>query len=417
MICTPPVSRSYPLAHRQLAVVVLTAVALLACGSASAHEQTIVAVSNHSLPQVVLSDAENALLADAQDGQLQEIDFIEAALIASGIDQHDERARWLRVRAARYSAIDLPGIARLPATHRAPALLAGLHREILAGKFRPAATLVQTTLACGDFNCVTATVLYYDLCSQLGVPVEIVAQSGHVNCRLLGPSIEEVETTRRDWFTRHASEATAAVVIAKPRDTTRRAILPTQLLGRIYYNRALAALEQKDFATAVNQLQISILLDEHDRDARENLLAGLNNWALALCTAGEHAAAAEKIAMGLKLDATYQPLRTNELHIHQQWVLRLCQQQEYARAIQLLEAGSQRRPDAALFIAGQRTVFETWLRASTAAGDTATAAQVLRQAQRTLGPAAALSLEAKPVMRASPERGRRSVSGEASHSQ
>jgi len=385
--------------------------------SVFAQRQTIIATSSHALAQVSLSDAERALLDDAYDGQLQQLDFIEAALIASGQSDPAERTRWLRVRAARYAQIDFAGIGRLPPVHRAPAVLAGLHREILAGKFLPSATLLQTTLVSGDFNCVTATVLYYDLCMQAGVPVEILAQSGHVNCRLLSGGHEEVETTRRDWFAKLAAEQFESVVVAKPRVEDRRAISPVQLLGRIYYNRALAALEQRDFAAAVNLLQVSIMLDEQDRDARENLLAGLNNWALSLCAAGEFSTAAEKIATGLKLDSKYQPLRTNELHVHQQWVLKLCQQQDYARAIQLLEAGSQRRPDAPLFVAGQRAVFDSWLRACLAEGDAVTAAQVLRHAQRSLGPTAALSLEARPVMRASPEHGRRSVSGETTHSQ
>ncbi|WP_425617319.1 hypothetical protein NA78x_000993 [Anatilimnocola sp. NA78] len=378
---------------------------------------TIIAVSSQTLSQLSLSDAERALLSDAHDGQLQQFDFIDAALIASGQSDPLDRARWLRVRAARYAQIDFAGISRLPTPHRAPAVLAGLHREILAGKFLPGATLVPITLGSGDFNCVTATVLYYDLCRQAGVPVEILAQSGHVNCRLTSGDHEEVETTRRDWFAKLAADQRDSIVVAKPRDESRRVISPVQLLGRIYYNRALAALEQKDFAAAVNMLQVSIVLDEQDRDARENLLAGLNNWALALCAAGDFSTAAEKIAAGIKLDSRYQPLRTNELHVYQQWVMRLCEQQEYARAIQLLEAGSQRRPDAPLFVAGQRAVFESWLRTCIANGDAATAAQVLRQAKQVLGAEAKLSLEARPVMRASPEHGRRSVSGETTHSQ
>jgi hypothetical protein len=295
------------------------------------------------------------------------------------------------VRDGRYAALDLQGIFHLPVNHRPAAILAGLHREILAGRFRPTATLMHDTLATGDYNCVTATILFHDVCTRCGVPAEIVAQSGHVHSRIVGSPSEDVETTRRDWFTRD----TSATSQPKTQVGSCRVISPTQLLGRVYYNRALGALERQQFAAAIDLLRMSLALDEHDRDARENLLAGLNNWALALCEAGDHAAAAEKIAAGLAFDARYQPLRVNDLHVHQQWVSALCQRADYAQAVTLLEAGRSRRPEAALFSAGQKPVFEAWLKDCTARGDSAAAAEVLRQAKQHLGDAI-LTLEARP---------------------
>lgn len=376
--------------------------------------ETIVARNSHSLPPPQVSRIESRLLADARDGELRQFDLIEAAIIASGVTDDAERARWLRVRDARYAAMDLPAIAHLPTEHRPAAVLGALHREILAGKFQASATLLPATLATGDFNCVTATVLYFDLCSRAGVPVAIVAQSGHVNCRLLGPPANEVEPTRRDWFTREWNETR----LPEARSTeARQVISPVELLGRIYYNRALAELEKREFSTAISLLQVSIELDEADRDAQENLRAALNNWALALCEQGQYAAAVERIEMGLKLDSHYPMLLTNELHVHQQWALHLCRQGDFAGAIRVLEAGSRRQPEAPLFVTGKKSVFEMWVKACAAKGDTAAAAQVLRQAQAMLGPQSRVTLEAKPVMRVSPDQGRRSLSGEATHGQ
>lgn len=345
-----------------------------------------------TLPAIHAAEAE--LLADARDGQLQ-LDFIEAALISSGVTDRQQRAHWLQVRDARYVALDLAAVVRLPARKRAPELLARLHREILTGEFRPTATLVHETLSQGDFNCVTATILFHDLCHRCQVPAEIVAQSGHVSSRLVSAADEEIETTRADWFQRD-------VVIKSPLSPAtekKRVITPAELLGRVYYNRALATLEQKQFGKAIELLQLSVALDPNDRDAQENVLAGLNNWALALCDAHDYAAAAEHIATGLARQATHAQLRSNDLHVHQKWVAQLCEQRDYAQAIQVLEAGRSRRPEASLFTAGQRAVYEAWLKESITQGDASTAAQILRESQRKFGPQAKLSLEARPAAR------------------
>jgi hypothetical protein len=374
----------------------MLSLAIMLLAAMIVQQPIVMAAESFSVDSVAsLSPAEHELLSVTRRGETNSFDLINGALIASGVTEASARQRWLRVRDARYSSIDLPAIARLPIAQRPAAILAGLHREILAGGFRPSATLIHETLATGDYNCVTATILFHDLCLRCGVPAEIIAQSGHVSSRLVGPPSEEVETTRRDWFTREPEQATSA---HKPAPITiRRVISPSQLLGRVYYNRALAALEQRKFAAAIDLLCVSLTLDEHDHDARENLLAGLNNWALALCETGDHAAAAERIAAGLALDATYQPLRVNELHVHQQWVAELCQRANYAQAVALLEAGRTRRPEAPLFTAGQKAVFEAWLRDCTTRGDTATAAQVLHQAKRHLGAGANIILEARPA--------------------
>jgi hypothetical protein len=352
-------------------------------------------VQAETLPAIHSSEAE--LLADARDGELQ-LDLIEAALISSGVTDRSERARLLRVRDAHYAEIDLTAIARLPLRKRAPALLAGLHREILRGKFRPTATLIQDTLTGGDFNCVTATILFHDLCQRCNVPVEIVAQSGHVTSRLKTIPQEEIETTRPDWFTR--PEADVVIRSAAPSSSeTKRVISPTELLGRVYYNRALAALEQKQFAKAIELLQLSLALDPRDHDARENLLAGLNNWALALCDSRDYLAAAECISRGLQLQASHAQLRSNDLHVHQKWVAHLCEQQDFSQAIEILEAGRSRRPEAALFSAGQRAVYEAWLKRCISSGDATTAAKILRESHQKFGPQAKLTLEARPAVR------------------
>lgn len=346
--------------------------------------------------QVIESPAaEIELLEDVDDGQLQRFEFIDAAFIAGGLADPRTRTEMLGRQAELYTAIDFAAIRKMPNDQRPAAVLAALHRHLLTGQFRPTATLLHETLLTGDFNCVTATILFHDLCSRANVSAEIVAKSGHVCSRLVNADCE-IETTRKaqEEIPRAMLNSLEARRSGK---AASRGITPSELLGRIYYNRALAALEKQEFAAAIQLLQHSLTCDPQDHDAQENLLAGLNNWALSLCEQQDYAAAAERIAAGLAVNKNYQPLRSNDLHVHQQWVAQLCREAEFSRALQVLESGRTRRPDAPLFAGGQRAVYDAWLKHCVASGDAATAAQVLRTAQQQLGPQANFTLEARPM--------------------
>jgi tetratricopeptide (TPR) repeat protein len=364
------------------------AMLFFALGLCAAAEATAFAQSIES------AAAEIELLEDVDHGQLQRFEFVDAALIAGGMTDARSRATMLRRRDELYAEIDFSAIRKLPNPDRPIAVLSALHSQILAGKFRPTATLVQETLTTGDFNCVTATILFHDMCSRANVSVEIIAKSGHVCSRLVNADWE-IETTRpKEEVLREVRNGSDPQSSGK---SVSRGITPSQLLGRIYYNRALAALEKHEFAAAIQLLQHSLTCDPQDRDAQENLLAGLNNWALSLCEKQDYSAAAERIATGLSFNKDYQPLRSNDLHVQQQWVAQLCREAEFSRALQVLDAGRARRPEAPLFVSGQRAVYEAWLKHCVASGDSTTAAQVLRDAQQRLGPQANFTLEARPL--------------------
>jgi len=133
-----------------------------------------------------------------------------------------------------------------------------------------------------------------------------------------------------------------------------------QLLGKIYYNDGVALLEAGQFAEAVRALRISHQFDAGDRAARDNLLAGLNNWSLAEEDAGRLPLAAELVERGLRLEPTYAPLLANDLHIHQKWALELCDAGRYEEALELLERRHARRPDVRLFDLGRFAVIALW---------------------------------------------------------
>jgi tetratricopeptide (TPR) repeat protein len=96
-----------------------------------------------------------------------------------------------------------------------------------------------------------------------------------------------------------------------------RQISPVELLGKFYYNRGVQRLEEHQYAEGLALLRIALQLDPADLDARENLVAGLNNWAAQQCRAGSYGRAAELIEQGLALDAAFAPLVANQRLVKQ----------------------------------------------------------------------------------------------------
>jgi hypothetical protein len=246
---------------------------------------------------VLCASANHGLAADRDEP----LDLPAACLVAGGITDPVELARSRQRLDAACQSIADPALPRLPVEDRARVLLARLHARVLTGRYDRQATDWRVTLDRGDFNCLSAAVLYHELCRQTGVPLELWAEPGHVHCRL---GSLRIEPTSRDWPARRDTGSPAA-----------RQLTPSQFVGRYWYNRGIDHVEIREFAAGVAALQTACRLDPEDADARANLLAGLNNWALALSTQNQNAAAQALIARGLAIDPENPPLVANERYL------------------------------------------------------------------------------------------------------
>jgi tetratricopeptide (TPR) repeat protein len=328
------------------------------------------------------------LLADAADGKLDQFGLLDAAVIAGGADASQVSAVRRKLD-SRWLEVGEPLINTLPAADRPRAILSALHRLVLTGKYKAECTEVQRTLDSGDYNCVTATVLYLELCRRHGLIGSAVAIPAHVYCRLHSQREADIQTTCKEWFEldgkdNNATDNTLAKQIAA-QTATPRELTDVELLAKVYYNRGVSQLEAHEYAAAIALLRISVKLDPRDEPARNNLLAAHNNWALALCDAGDFAAAADKLAAGRAIDGHYGPLQTNDLYVHQKWVLHLCESGRYSTAIEVLEQGFQRRREAALFDGGRYAVYGMWSRTLLEANRVDEALAVLDAARRRYG--------------------------------
>jgi tetratricopeptide (TPR) repeat protein len=248
------------------------------------------------------------LLADAGDGRLDDIDFPAACLIAGGardpIQLAELHSRWADLR----QRADRADLGHLPALEQAKALHARMHAEILVGRYCEVASDPGQSLLAGDYNCLSAAAIYWDLCDQAGIGLEIWSRPGHVYLR--DPdSGEIIEPASKQW--RGRSPASASTLPA----TTARRIAPLALIGKFYYNRGLALLQQGNHSSGLACIRASLRLDPADREARGNLLAGINNWAAALCEQQRFREARLLIDQGLAIDSRFPPLVANARYV------------------------------------------------------------------------------------------------------
>jgi tetratricopeptide (TPR) repeat protein len=268
----------------------------------------LLAATSASAAHAGAQPLDQRLLADAGDGRLDALDFPTSCLVAGGTSDRNQlaelRSRWadLCLQADRADLRDMPALERAKALH------AWLHAEILVGRYCETASDPRQALLAGDYNCLSAAAIYWDLCDQAGIELEIWSRPGHVY--LCHPeSGEFIEPASRQWRSSPpASEAAQAQAPA-------RRITPLALVGKFYYNRGLTLLQQGQHAAGLACIRASLRLDPADREARGNLLAGLNNWAAALCEQQRFTEARLLIDQGLAIDNRFPPLVANARYV------------------------------------------------------------------------------------------------------
>ena len=327
------------------------------------------------------ADVERQLLSDAADKSLDAFSLLQAALIASGVTEVRELDRYCADFKSRIrrSAKNAGEDSTVPQSERAFQLL---YDEFLTGDYHFACTEMNRALDDGDYNCVTATVLYHCICEAYCVSPVAVATKTHVRSRFISDRVFDVETTCRDWF--DVSRRDPVKQSSRTNQPETRQLSNVELVAKIYYNRGVSLLEKKAFDNAIDLLNISLKLDPIDLPAHENLAAGLNNWALATSDAGNFEHAVELLHRGQKLRPGFAPFEANDVHIHQRWAVHLCDEGRFSEAIQVLRAAHLRRPEVALFDRGRLAVYGQWAVTLLESGDTQGAAQLLEEATASL---------------------------------
>ncbi|MFV1964207.1 MAG: hypothetical protein ACC628_02200 [Pirellulaceae bacterium] len=319
----------------------------------------VLASGNHGLAeQRTSAELRDRLMADLDDGSLDEFPLFDAALIASGVHS-EEGLDYYDQQFSQLCEI-LPVDKQASPRQRAKDLFCFLHKWILTGSYSTDCTELDRALDDGQYNCVSATILFHCLCAKAGLQPQAMATAEHVYSRYAEGSDCDVETTFPQWFSQPASARALLRTSRSASSGPPRRIGTVPLLGKIYYNIGVSQLEAHRFAAAVDALRISVRLDPQDGSARENLLAALNNWALWESDAGRFEHAAELLALVAQREPNYGPFLANDLHIHQKWALSLCQSGKHREAFDMLERCYTRRSEAELYDLGRFAVFSLW---------------------------------------------------------
>jgi tetratricopeptide (TPR) repeat protein len=227
-------------------------------------------------------------------------DFLRCALIAGGASDAAEAAKWETVYERAQREILTNELLALASPTRPFAIQRGLHERLLTGKYQAAASDLRVVLARGDYNCLSAVALCYDLCCRANVELEIWSRPGHVWLQTSDGAVIEA-----------VNRPPPALQTSMRGTTPSRKITPQELLGKFYYNRGVQLLQEQRYAEGLKCVQQAVALDPHDADARENLLAGLNNWAAEHLRARRYDEAAKLLRQGLAIEPAYGPLVSN----------------------------------------------------------------------------------------------------------
>jgi tetratricopeptide (TPR) repeat protein len=323
---------------------------------------------------------EQRLFADAVDGRLDEFSLLDAALIASGVDNTAELGRYRERMAAWAEELRRKGGLDGSPRRQVEAIFEFLHGKILKGKYNIKYTDLRQAMDEGCFNCLSATVLFNYLAGEMGLSCCGLKTPGHALSRVFLPDGPlDVETTCPRWFClRHdpilnnaerkeaipfslhennaerkgkvpfllhenwvSSQETSPqkTIGGKPaKDKAKpREISPIQLTAMIYYNRGIDFLGEKRFAEAAAANAKAIRLDPFNGTARGNFLATINNWAIELGNAGQYAQAAALLRQGLAFDPHYEAFVLNFAYVHRQWSQELCKEGKYSEAVEVLK--------------------------------------------------------------------------------
>ena len=361
---------------RRFLAATIVVLSFLSTGVLAAVEQQT--TKTHAPPEALerfadeVSQLEQRLVADAADGRLDDHSLFRAALIASGVAREKTLARYDRqydklVEQLRRSRSVTS--ANTPST-RAEAVFEFLHARLLRGQYRINCTDVRDALDAGHYNCVSASVLFNCLAEAVGLEVCGLEIPGHAMSRLMvGDASLDIETTCPDWFRlKHDPDKRAASVentlgaaaVADRREA--RAVSPVQLVAMIYYNRGVDLLARQRFAEAASANAKALQFDPQSTTAWGNLLATINNWAIARGNAQRFAEARDLLGQALALDPQYESFTTNYIHVHHQWVEHLCEAEQFEEAQDVLAAAEADQPELPFFRHASIDIYRRWAR-------------------------------------------------------
>lgn len=293
------------------------------------------------LPLAVADVTGERLFADLRDHSLDEFSLIEAAMMIGGADLQTAAIvdRQFLVAVKSQVPMESSTWARVTAIH------ALMFNELLTGEYHVAASQLTDALETGNFNCVSATTLFLALADMCQVPARAVLLPGHMRCRVWIQEQQrwiDVEPTKQHGFWDDD-------IALRGRELTR-----VQMLAKLYYNRGIELLRDRDYWTALRCARVGWDLDPEHGAAQESIAAVYGNWSLSLCQNQRFGEAARLLAEARSEFPTDDQLANSEVHVYVLWMEHFANTGDWAAARMRLADALTRHPDAAVLQELQR---------------------------------------------------------------
>lgn len=344
-----------------------------------------------------LGPLEQQFFDDAADGQLDHFDLLAAAMVAAGAENQDEIALYRRRLDDRVKEMERLLETSGDSPDRIEAVFNFLHERMLRGGYRLEATDIRIAIDRGQFNCVSATVLFNYLARQSGLRAIGLETTGHALSRVFWQErVIDVETTCPSWFRlKHDPQKQREAVQSALGGTSHRAgpfreVSAIELAGMIYYNRGVDHLAAKQFRQAASANAKALRLDPASKTARGNLVATLNNWAIIEGASQRYPEAATLLKQGMVIDPSFETLQQNFVHVHHQWSLAHCYSGDFAAAVALLQQASAELPQLPQWRRMTCDIYRRWARSKFDARDIDGAFARFDEARTALGASADL---------------------------
>ncbi|PQO29488.1 tetratricopeptide repeat protein [Bremerella cremea] len=251
-----------------------------------------------------------------------------------------------------------------------------MHDQLLIGNYAEDQNLLSEALLGGDYNCVSATILYQVLADHAGLPTMAMQTRGHVWCRLLSRPELDIETTCPTWFLLEPHDQDQAPGIQA--GDAARALTARGLAAKIPYNRASLAAAKEEYAQAIQLLDRALVLDPQDPAAMKNRVAILNNWAVRCVSQHDCDRALELLEQIEAQQGGETQVGENERRIVDTVIQQWCREGRFADAVRL----AQWKPGESRH--SVRSIYETWIEDAKSRGEWYEAKNVLHSAMTAL---------------------------------
>lgn len=329
-----------------------------------------------------LTPLEQELVDDAVDRHLDQHDLLDAALIASGATTPAALAALRGRIEPRISEVEAAVRDIADDRLRGQALLDALHRKLLKHYVATASSLLDV-IERGEYNCVTATVLYNLVADRVGLIVKAVVIPSHVYSLLFtGTGATEVETTSVGGFAPdrssraylaflverglHRSQAALGSEVAPPEQETQLAVEIDNiaLVSLILSNRAAAEFDAGELPRALSLAQRAHRLADPERSLQLRAYEAslINTLALQAADSGDFTRALRLLDAGLA-DAppgVRDVLAHNRSYCAARAASALVEHKQHAAAIAILNEGLVKDPGRPELHAMRAAVYSDW---------------------------------------------------------